>query len=327
MDAMMQYYSGYEAPLLSKLIDTGNLLAGWRRVRDNHGCAGADGVTIEEFEYKLPTNLSLLAKEISCRRYRPLPLLRILVDKGNRESRALSVPTVRDRLAQSAALNILEPVFEAQFEHCSYAYRKRYSWQQAVQKIIDYYDQGYRWVLDADINALFDSVPHDKLLDKVERVVQDKELCHLTSLWVRAEIWDGTQVSRLIKGIPQGSVISPMLANLYLDELDGELLNKGIRLVRYADDFVVLCKTREKATAAAQLTKDVLKGMELSLDESDIVSFEQGFRFLGVVFLRSDALIPFGKERKPQKVRYVPPPMNPKAYWARLLPGQNTRKE
>ncbi len=267
-------------------------------------------------------NLSLLAEEISHKIYRPLPLLKILVEKGNGESRALSVPTVRDRVAQSATLNILGPVFEAQFEHCSYAYRKGHSWQQAVQKVRDYYEQGYRWVLDADIDAFFDSVPHARLLDKVRHIVPDSAVFNLINLWVKAEVWDGSQVSRLAKGIPQGSAISPMLANLYLDEFDEELLGKDLRLVRYADDFVVLCKTQEKAQSATELTEAVLKRMELGLDEANLVSFEQGFKFLGVIFCRSLALIPFDKEKKPKRVIYMPPPLDMNKYRdGALYPG------
>ncbi len=160
---MLNFESCYEPPSLTrKLTDTNNLIAGWQRVRDNHGCAGADGVSLEEFTHTLKGNLDSLATEISRKTYRPLPLLKILVDKGkgDGESRVLSVPTVRDRVAQASALNILGPLFEAEFEHCSFAYRKGHSWQQAVQRVRDYYDQGYRWVLDADIDAFFDSVPH-----------------------------------------------------------------------------------------------------------------------------------------------------------------------
>jgi group II intron reverse transcriptase/maturase len=315
--------------LTRKLTDMDNLLTGWRKVRDNQGCAGADGVSIEQFGHALKCNLTLLAAEISRRTYRPFPLLKILVDKGkgDRESRVLSIPAVRDRVAQASALNILEPLFEAEFEHCSFAYRKGHSWQQAVQKVRDYYDEGYRWVLDADIDAFFDSVPHARLLDKVKHIVLDEDINCLISLWVKAEVWDGTKIANLAKGIPQGSAISPTLANLYLDELDEQLLAQGIRLVRYADDFVILCKTREKVEAATQLTEGILKQMELCLDESNIISFEQGFKFLGVIFLHSDAPIPFGKEKKPKKVNYVPPPLNLKAYHAGLYPRQSTGRQ
>lgn len=149
----------------------------------------------------------------------------------------------------------------------------------------------------------------------------------LIDLWVKAEVWDGTKICSLTKGIPQGSAVSPMLANLYLDELDEELLSRGVKLIRYADDFVILSKTQEKAASSAALTEAVLKKMELALDEADLISFEQGFKFLGVIFLRSDALIPFGKEKKPKRINYMPPPLNLTAYRAGLYPGQDTYKQ
>lgn len=299
---------------LPRIVDSANLHVAWERVRDNQGCAGVDGVSIRAFQAYLGKNLALLARELRDGSYLPLPLLKILVDKGNGESRVLSVPGVRDRVAQAAALKVLEPIFEAEFEHCSYAYRKGRSWRQAVYQVREYYEQGYRWVLDADIDAFFDSVPHDRLLGKVERLVSDKRVVSLLQLWIEAEVWDGQHIVRLTEGIPQGSVVSPMLANLYLDELDEALLARGLRLVRYADDFLVLCKTQEKARAAAELTEAVLEQMELELDEADIVHFDQGFRFLGVIFCRSAALIPFARDKKPKRVLYMPPPLDIAAY-------------
>lgn len=306
---------GTSRHLFTSLAEPANIRAAWVRVRDNRGCAGVDGISIEDFEVSLPQDLALLAAELRQESYRALPLLRLLVDKGNGEARVLCVPAVRDRVAQSAALNVLEPLFEAQFEDCSFAYRKGRSVRQAVHKVKEYYDHGYRWVLDADIDAFFDSVPHDRLLAKVARLVLDESVLRLIRLWVEAEVWDGEQVLRLTKGIPQGSVVSPMLANLYLDELDEELLARGLRLVRYADDFLVLCKDREKAHQAAELTESILKSMSLELDEADVVHFDQGFRFLGVIFCRSAALVPFDREKKPKRVLHMPPPLDLDAYW------------
>lgn len=300
--------------LLTSLVNRDNLLNAWERVRDNQGCAGVDGVTISRFQASLPRNLSILAQELTNGSYRPLPLLKILVDKGNGEARALSIPIVRDRVAQAAALNVLEPIIEAELEHCSFAYRKGRSWRQAVFKVREYYEQGYRWVLDADIDAFFDSVPHQRLLTRVQQVVADPGAQRLVHLWVRAEVWDGAGVYCLTSGIPQGSGVSPLLANLYLDELDEELLARGLRLVRYADDFVVLCRSREKAEHAVHLTQAILKRMELELDEADVVHFDQGFRFLGVTFCRSAAVVPFDKEKKPKRVLYMPPPLDLRAY-------------
>ena len=273
-----------------------------------------DGITIAGFESLLNSNLALLAEQLAQQVYRPLPLMRIAVEKGNGESRGLSIPTVRDRIAQAATLNVLEPVFEAQFEQCSFAYRKGRSWQQAIHLVKEYYAQGYRWVVDADIDAFFDSVPHDRLLSKVDQFIGDMSLRRLIGLWVKAETWDGGSLSCLIRGIPQGSVVSPILANLYLDEFDEELLARGIRLVRYADDFLVLCKTQEKAREAEELTEEVLRRMSLELDEVDIVNFDQGFRFLGVIFCRSDTLIPFDKEKKQKRVIYMPPLLDMSEY-------------
>lgn len=298
--------------LLPRLVAAGNLKSAWERVLANQGCAGVDAVSCGAFGRLLDQNLENLGRDISDGSYRPLPLLRILVAKGNGESRPLSVPAVRDRVAQAAALGVLGPVFEKEFEQCSYGYRKGRSWREAVRKVLDYYDAGYRWVLEADIDAFFDSVPHSRLLDKVDRLVEDQAMCRLMSLWVKATVWDGATLEPVKLGIPQGSVVSPMLANLYLDELDEELLARGMRLVRYADDFVVLCKTKEKANEAAELTGEILRKMSLHLDEADIVHFDQGFRFLGVTFCRSMALVPFERQKKIRKVIHMPPFMDDK---------------
>ena len=173
--------------LLTRITSEATLWDAWQRVHNNHGCAGVDRVSLQKFERSLSENLSLLAKGLLRESYRPLPLLRILVDKGNGESRTLSIPTVRDRVAQAAALNVLSPLFEAQFENCSFAYRKGYSVRQAIIKVREYYEQGYQWVLDADIDAFFDNVPHKQLLDKVNRLVTDRKVQNLIRLWVKAE--------------------------------------------------------------------------------------------------------------------------------------------
>jgi group II intron reverse transcriptase/maturase len=266
------------------------------------------------FAAEVDTNLRRLAYELDAGLYWPLPLLRILVDKGNGESRALSIPAVRDRVAQAAALLVLEPVMEKQFEDCSYAYRRGRSVRQAVMHVRRYYNEGYHWLLDADIDAYFDSVPHSRLMQKIEPLVPDPRIQRLLRLWLEADVWDGERVTRMTKGLPQGSVISPILANLYLDELDEALLSEGLRLVRYADNLLILCKTREKAEGAAKLTDEILDRMDLELDEADIKSFDEGFKFLGVLFFRSMLLLPFECERRSRRVLYVPPPMDLMSY-------------
>ena len=206
--------------MFAEILKPEILESAWRRVRENQGCAGVDGERLEDFESGLAFELKFLGQELARGTYRPLPLLRILVEKREREARALCVPTVRDRVAQAAVLAVIEPILEAQFEECSFAYRKGRSVRQAVYRIKELRDQGYQWVVDSDIDGFFDSVDHELLRLKIEHYIFSKGIRDLLELWVRAEVWDGEAVTRLSRGIPQGSVVSPILANLFLDDLD-----------------------------------------------------------------------------------------------------------
>jgi group II intron reverse transcriptase/maturase len=280
-----------------------------------------DGVTIEEYEADLNKNLSMLAHEIQSKTYSPLPLLKILVDKGNGEARALCVPTVKDRVAQTAVLHVIEPILEKEFEECSFAFRKGRSVRQAVYKIKEYYESGYKWVVDADIDAFFDSVDHELLGTKIKRYIPDKDIVGLIELWIKAEIWDGESLKVMDKGIPQGSPLSPILANLFLDELDEKMLKNKQRYVRFADDFLILCKSPEKAKESLERVQEKLDDLLLKLDESEIVNFDQGFKYLGVTFIKSMAFVPFDRPKKERKVLYYPPPMNINAYLLKKKKG------
>ncbi len=300
--------------LIEKISDSQNLSQAFVRVKANQGCAGVDGVTIDEVEENLDANLNRLRNEIQSKTYFPLPLVKILVNKGNNETRALLISTVRDRIAQSAVFQVIESTFEREFETCSFAYRKGRSVKQAIYQVKEYRDKGYTWVVDADIDAYFDSIDHIRLLEKVSRLVKDPDLFQLIEAWVKSDIWDGQNVSRLQKGIPQGSVISPLLANLFLDQLDEELLDQGCKVVRFADDFVILCKSPEKAREALEITEEILARLSLELDEADIVSFDQGFKYLGVYFVRSMIFTPFDKPKRERKIIYYPPRMDLPSY-------------
>lgn len=286
------------------------LSSAFQAVKENRGCAGVDGVTIEHYEAHLDINLKIMQRELIEQTYAPLPLLKILVDKGNGEARTLCVPTVRDRVVQAAVLRIIEPALEREFEDCSFAYRKGRSVKLAVYKVKEYYDQGYHWIVDADIDAFFDNVDHTLLLTKFQKFSHFPYLQTLIELWLKAEIWDGKALTISQKGIPQGSPISPIMANLFLDELDEEFLKKGYKFIRYADDFIILCKKPEEAKHALQLSKQVLDKLLLTLDEEQIVTFEEGFKFLGVTFVRSMIMVPFDRPKKERKVLFYPDPLN-----------------
>jgi len=300
--------------MISSAVRQSVMFAAFERVRDNHGCAGVDCVTIEKFEGEVEKNLAELSHELATGSYRPLPLIKIIVDKGNGEGRSLSIGAIRDRIAQTAVLSVIAPLFEAEFEDCSFAFRKGRSVRQAVDRIRKYYDQGFKWVVDADIDEFFNTVNHEILLKKAGKLIKDAAILRLIELWVKVEVWDGEALSVLSRGIPQGSVVSPILANLFLDELDEALLSRGYKLVRYADDFIILCKDKAEAEKALELTDSVLDKLSLTLDESDIVSFDQGFKFLGVLFLKSVVLVPYDRPKKIKRVIHYPDPINLPAY-------------
>ncbi len=305
----------------SSIFNSSSLSSAFRSVKKNAGCAGVDGVTIARFEKKLDLNLAVLQDELDRQAYFPLPLMKILVAKKDGDPRRLCIPTVRDRVVQKAALNRIEPLLEREFEECSYAYRKGRSIKQVVCKIKEYYDQGYHWVVDADIDAFFDEVNHKLLLSKFDPVVQDPFIRRLVRQWLKAEIWDGTSLTTFEKGIPQGSPISPILANLFLDELDEELLQSGYKYIRYADDYVICCKRREDAECALKLSKSVLEKLLLELDEEDITSFDKGFKYLGVFFVKSMIMTPYDLEKKKRNVLHYPKPFDLETYLLKKKKG------
>lgn len=239
------------------------------------------------------------------------------MNKGNGEARPLLVPTVRDRVAQSATLEIIEPIFEAEFEEVSFAYRKGRSVRQAIYEVKKYRDKGYKWVVEADIDAFFDNVNHDLLFKRAEKILKDENIINLIKMWVGAEVYNGNSVSQIKEGIPQGAVISPILANLFLDHLDEELMRRKYKMVRFADDFLILCKEKEEAQEALEITDEILDKMFLELEEkkTSITSFNQGFKYLGVIFVKSLIMVPFEREKKEKKILYMPPPLDLDAYF------------
>ncbi|MEZ5847260.1 MAG: CRISPR-associated endonuclease Cas1 [Geminicoccaceae bacterium] len=239
-------------------------------------------MTLGEFEVGLEGRLARISKELMAGVYWPAPVRLVDIPKRSGGVRRLAIPAIRDRVVQTAAATVLTPILEAEFEDSSFGYRPGRSVRMAVTRVAMLRDQGYRWVVDGDIDSYFDRIPHDRLLERLAGVVEDERVVDLVSRWLDAH-------AEIEEGIPQGSPISPLLANLYLDEVDERIEGKGVRLVRFADDFCLLCKSAGIAENALSRIADILEemGLELDPEKTRIVSFEKGFRFLGHLFVRS----------------------------------------
>jgi RNA-directed DNA polymerase len=266
------------------------LARAWREVKTNGGSAGVDGQTIQAIEQQgVPEFLAALASDLRAGKYRPQPVRRVLIPKADGSERPLGIPTVRDRVAQAAAKVVLEPIFEADFRDCSYGFRPRRSTHQALEVIRRRVNGGANWVVDADITAFFDQIDQSTLLTLVGRRVSDRRILKLLRQWLGAGVLTGDGLVASESGVPQGGVISPLLANIVLHELD-RLWEDGSRhlgeLVRYADDFVILCRTAAQAQAALRRVEGILGAVGLNLHpEKTRVVFlgdgAEGFDFLG----------------------------------------------
>ncbi len=282
------------------------------RSRENRGCAGADGVSLDEFGRDLDGALRSLRESVITASYWAWPLRRVVVEKraGSEETRTLLVAAVRDRVLQTAVAAYLEPFLEAEFDESSYGYRRGRSVRMAVERVSGYFREGYTWLVDADIDSFFDSVEREGVLGRLATLVPDETAVRLCRLWLDYAVWDGLHLTRPALGIPQGAVVSPMLANLCLDVLDDRLEKAGIRMVRFADDFVIVAKSRPAAERALALTAETLESLRLRLHsgKTRIVRYGDGFRFLGVIFLKDLLAAPWrnGERRRLKVISSAP---------------------
>ena len=271
---------------LTGRIDMTLLLRAWKNVKRNRGVAGCDGISIQIFGKNLIPNLNALMADLRKRgQYFSKPLKRVYVPKDNGKLRPLGIPTVRDRIAQECIRLLIEPVFEPTFSEFSFGFRPARNAHQAIQTILDFKEQGYYVVLDADIKGFFDNIPHKLIMKLVADKIADGNILLIIQRFLKAEIMDGSEISKSTIGTPQGGVISPLLANIVLDVLDRQLTRTSldVKFVRYADDFVVLAKNHDQAHQALTFVSDILNQLELQLapDKTVISTFYLGFDFLG----------------------------------------------
>jgi RNA-directed DNA polymerase len=277
--------------LIDKVSQLRNLESAFTQVKRNKGSAGVDRVTVRMYEADLGENLKRLAAPLRDGTYRPQAIRRVWIPKpGSREKRPLGIPTVRDRIVQTALRNVLEPIFERDFAAQSYGFRPRRGAKDALRRVDELLKAGYIHVVDADLKGYYDTIPRQPLLELVRSKVSDSKVLALLSAYLEQEVMESAKHWTPERGTPQGAVVSPLLSNIYLDPLDHHMAQLGYEMVRYADDFVILCRSQPEARRALAEVEEwtAAAGLQLHADKTRIVDASQqgGFDFLGYHFER-----------------------------------------
>src|ERR1041385_5388470 len=304
--------------LYDRIYRSDVLWEAWRRVRSNGGAAGIDAETIQAIEQRGPREvLAEIQAALRAGRYRPSPVKRRYIPKADGKQRPLGIPTVRDRVVQMAAKIVVEPIFEADFQPCSYGFRPKRSAQQALEAIRVAGNQGHNFVVDADIQGYFDNIQRDTLMELVKERISDRRVLKLIRQWLEAGVMEDGTVRETLAGTPQGGVISPLLANIYLHLLDRLWAAKcgplG-KLIRYADDFVVMSTTESKAKEALRQIQFVMSklGLVLHPEKTRMVDLRRGkgsFVFLGCTIRKKRSIL-----------------RNPRAYYMHRWPSPKATK-
>ena len=276
--------------LMDKIARVDTLREAFGRVKANEGAPGVDHVTIEDWERHLESNLERLASQLDDGSYEPRAVRRTWIPKpGRNEERPLGIPAVEDRVVQMACKMVIEPIYEIDFAEQSYGFRPQRGAKDALRRVHRLLKRGRTWVVDADLKGYFDTIPHDQLMARVAEKISDGRVLELVEMFLNQEVVDGDERWQPEKGTPQGGVISPLLANLYLDPLDKLTEERGYEMVRYADDFVILCKDEEEARRALKLVKEWTDEAEPTLHPEKTTlgdALEKpGFEFLGYHFV------------------------------------------
>jgi RNA-directed DNA polymerase len=290
--------------LIDKVFAERNLLAAFQQVARNDGAAGVDHLTAQDFERRLPDSIWELSDLIKSGQFTPQAIRRVHIPKpGTNETRPLGIPTVRDRVVQAAIVNVIEPIFERDFAKHSYGFRPNRGCKDALRRVDALLKAGYTHVVDADLKGYFDTIPHDRLMARLETKIADGPVLRLIESFLTADILDEASQWTPEAGAPQGAVLSPLLSNIYLDPLDHLVAKAGFEMVRYADDFVILCRTAEDAERALALVTQWVadNGLTLHPTKTRIVDARsERFDFLGYTF-RGTKHFPRDKSRQKLK--------------------------
>lgn len=275
--------------LFDKVYRKSSLEEAWKKVRANKGAAGVDKLTISKFEFKKEEYLKELEQELKIGAYQPLAVKRVYIPKGQGKMRPLGIPSVKDRIVQQAVKMALEPIFENEFLDMSFGFRPNRGAQMALKEVSALIEKGYTWVVDADLQAYFDTIPHKILMTKVKKHISDGRVIALLEMWLKQEIMEDCKAWVPTAGSPQGAVISPLLSNIYLHDLDVAITSAGYKMIRYADDFVILTQSREDAEKAFHLVQAWVAEHELTLHPEkthlgNCLVEGEGFEFLGYRF-------------------------------------------
>ena len=277
--------------LIDKVYSERTLQRAWERVSSNGGSAGVDGMTVERFGQDCQNRLLAVNEQLKASIYEPSPVKRVWIEKPGGGKRPLGVPTVKDRVVQGALRMVIEPIFENTFAEHSYGFRPRRGCKDALRRVDALLRSGHHWVVDADLKSYFDTIPHDRLMEKVKEHIADGRVQGLIEGFLKAGVMDQLKHYEAgATGTPQGAVMSPLLANIYLNALDHQMVQSGYEMVRYADDFVILCRSEQEARAALGEVQQwvAASGLTLHPEKTRLVDASQpgGFDFLGYHFER-----------------------------------------
>jgi len=291
--------------LYDKVYKKTNLESAFYQVKKNKGAPGVDKITIKAYEAKLEDHLEVLQQKLKDKSYRPKPVRRKMIEKDNGKLRPLGIPTVEDRVVQAAIRNILEPIFEEEFLPCSYGFRPQISAHMALDKVTEHLKDGYQYVIDADLQSYFDTIPHDKLEQQIRKRVTDGSVIELIHQFLRAGVMEGELYQDTPEGAPQGGVLSPLISNIYLHQLDQLMTERGHRIVRFADDFIILCKSQKGAERVMRSVNKFLENelcLTVNQEKTKVVyATKEPFTFLGYEFIGDIRRIDPKKEVKFKK--------------------------